>query len=259
MSASVHDVARVTRARHEPHALDVAHRQRQLLIGLDVDEERLAVGARAASASRRRPSSSSRSTRERIDDDHRASPSFCAERRAQRAALHLLRQRVLVAARLRPEHGAALAPERVADLADARAAGALLPPRLLAAAADERAVLRRVRAAPPAAFACTTDSQIRSVLTRPPNTSSRNVDGSDLLVVRLTTSSSSLLTVAAAYPSSTPGSSCLPFFGFSTCGYLLLGGHGLADHEVAAWPARHRARTSSRWFSASTAHLRFRT
>src|SRR6185503_7583966 len=62
--------------------------------------------------------------------------------------LHLLRQRKVVTARLRPEHRAALAPQRVADLADARAAGALLPPRLLAAAADRRAVLRRVRTAP---------------------------------------------------------------------------------------------------------------
>src|SRR2546430_4258352 len=50
----------------------------------------------------------------------------------------------LVAPRLRTEHGAALPPERGADVAHAGAAGPLLPPRLPAAAADERPVLRHV-------------------------------------------------------------------------------------------------------------------
>src|SRR6185436_19176911 len=63
------------------------------------------------------------------------------------AQLDLARQRVLVAARLRPEHRAALAPQRVADLADTGAAGALLPPRLLARASHVRAGLGGVRAA----------------------------------------------------------------------------------------------------------------
>src|SRR5207244_8184268 len=56
-------------------------------------------------------------------------------------------QRVLVAAGHRAEHGAALAPQRVSDLADAGAPGALLPPGLLARAADRGPVLRLVRAA----------------------------------------------------------------------------------------------------------------
>ena len=53
--------------------------------------------------------------RQRVDDDERAVLHLLRERRAQRAALDLLRQRVVVAARLRPEHRAAMAPQRVAD------------------------------------------------------------------------------------------------------------------------------------------------
>src|SRR5881397_2575945 len=83
-----------------------------------------------------------------VDDDHHAIAQLLRERRAQRALLYLLRQLIFVAARLRPEDDATLAPERVPDLAHARAAGALLTPRLLAAAAHERAVLRRVRSTP---------------------------------------------------------------------------------------------------------------
>ena len=95
--------------------------------------------------------------RQRVDDDQRAVLQLLGERRAQRAELDLLRQLEVVAARLRTEHRAALAPQRVADLADAGAAGALLPPRLLAAAADVargswscacRAARRRSRARP---------------------------------------------------------------------------------------------------------------
>ena len=74
--------------------------------------------------------------------------SFCASAARSAPRSTFFGSVIVVAARLRPEHRAALAPQRVADLADARAAGALLPPRLLAAAADERAVLRRVRAPP---------------------------------------------------------------------------------------------------------------
>src|SRR6185369_9915887 len=84
---------------------------------------------------------------ERVDDGQRAVGELGRERRAEGARFHLARERVVVAARLRPEHRAALAPQRVADLADPRAAGALLPPRLLARSADVGAVLRLVRAA----------------------------------------------------------------------------------------------------------------
>src|SRR5262249_48184948 len=70
------------------------------------------------------------------------------KRVTQRAELHFARKLVVVAPRLRAEHRAAVPPQRVSDFADARAAGALLPPGLLAGAADERAVLRHVRPAP---------------------------------------------------------------------------------------------------------------
>ena len=85
---------------------------------------------------------------ERVDDDERTRPAASErERRSQRAAAHFARQGIVVAARLRPEDGAALPPQRIPDLADPRAAGALLAPGLLAAAADQRPVLRHVRAA----------------------------------------------------------------------------------------------------------------
>src|SRR5690606_41596100 len=63
------------------------------------------------------------------------------------AFLDLLRQLEVVAAGLRSEHRAAVAPQRRAARSDLRPSRALLPVRLLAAATDERAVLRRVRAA----------------------------------------------------------------------------------------------------------------
>ena len=84
---------------------------------------------------------------QRVDDDQRAFLQLLHQRGAQRALLDLLRDRVLVAARLRAERRAAVAPQRVAGFADARAAGALLAPGLLAAAADHRAGLGGVRAA----------------------------------------------------------------------------------------------------------------
>src|SRR5205823_5612366 len=84
---------------------------------------------------------------ERVDDEERAVLHLLGERRAQGAACDLLRQLEVIAARGRTKHGATMPPNRVPDRADAGAAGALLPPRLLAAAADERAVLRHVRAA----------------------------------------------------------------------------------------------------------------
>ena len=58
-----------------------------------------------------------------------------------------------------------------------------------------------------AAFACTTDSQIRSVFTRPPNTSSLTSTRADLLVL-------------AVDDIELHGVYFLPFFGFSTCATL---------------------------------------
>ena len=101
--------------------------------------------------------------------------SFDGQRLAQRPALLLARHRVLVAARLRAEHGAALAPQRAADLAGLRAARALLLVRLLARAADQtRGSSSRASRGASAALSRTTDCQIRSAFTRPPNTSSRS-------------------------------------------------------------------------------------
>ena len=157
---------------------------------------------------------------QRVDDDQRAVLQLLRERRAQRAALDLLRQLVVVAARLRAEHGAALAPQRVADLADARAAGALLPPRLLAAAADERAVLRRVRAAALRRVRVHDrfpDQVGRSRGRRTPRrcTSTR----ADLLVLAVDDIELSWLATVVAL--SRRPAYFLPFFGFSTCATLI--------------------------------------
>src|SRR4029079_6451621 len=123
--------------------------------------------------------------RQGIDHEHVAVAQLLRERGAQGALLDLLRELVVVAPRLRPEGGAALAPERVADFADARAAGALLPPRLLAAAADFRAGRRRLP-----------DSELAGVLPRhrlpdevglhaPAEHLVAHFEGADLLVLRL--------------------------------------------------------------------------
>src|SRR5439155_15934887 len=113
----------------------------------DVDEDGLARDAERLQQLRR-GFGLDLGRRERIDDDDGAVLQLLGERRAERAAADFFRQRVLVAARLRTEDGAAVPPERVADRADARASRALLPPRLLAAPLHVRAVLRLVRAAP---------------------------------------------------------------------------------------------------------------
>src|SRR5262245_21042277 len=113
---------------------DVAGRQRERLIRLHVDHERLArypeptehLGCPLGLAIGRL---------ELVDDDDRAVAQLLRERRANGADADLLRQRKLIAARLRPEHGATLAPQRRAARSDLRPAGALLLVRLLAAAA----------------------------------------------------------------------------------------------------------------------------
>src|SRR5258705_10178881 len=144
---AVDDVARTHAvAREHPHALDVAHRQRQRVFRLDVDEQRLPVDAEAPEHLDRRLRLDLRDA-QRIDDGHFAVAQLLRQRGAQRAFLDLFRQLVFVAPRLGAEHRAALAPQRVSDLAETRAAGSLLPPRLLAAAADHRAGLGGVRAA----------------------------------------------------------------------------------------------------------------
>src|SRR5439155_12772791 len=68
------------------------------------------------------------------------------ERAAERELLHLGVDFLRVVARLRAEHDAAAGPQGRADGTGAGAAGALLAPRLLAAAADFAARLGRVRA-----------------------------------------------------------------------------------------------------------------
>ena len=81
-----------------------------------------------------------------------AQPPFARgerKRRAERPTLHATRQPVAVIARLRPEYGPATPPQRGAAASNARVAGALLAPRLAAAARNERPVLRGVGSGPP--------------------------------------------------------------------------------------------------------------
>src|SRR4029453_13717724 len=97
----------------------------------------------------------------------------------------LLRQVIVVAARLGAEDRAALAPQRVPDLADARAASALLPPRLLAAAADECAGLGGVRAAAPCRVLAPHRFPDQISLHAPAEHIVAHVERADLLVLRV--------------------------------------------------------------------------
>jgi len=103
----------------------------------------------------------------------RSSPalSFCATA-ARRAPRSTFFGSVVVAARLGAEHGASFR-HRGSDFTDARATGALLAPRLLAAAAHERAILRHVRAPAPGRIGVNHRLPHQIPFTRPPNTSSR--------------------------------------------------------------------------------------
>ena len=87
---------------------------------------------------------------ERVDDLDRLVAELRGERAAEREALHLARQALLVRARVRPEDDAAAAVVRRVRRALPGAAGALLAVRLRAAAADLAAGLGVVRAGPPA-------------------------------------------------------------------------------------------------------------
>src|SRR5262249_7126916 len=82
-------------------------------------------------------------------DDHALLTQQLRQHRAQRAAVHLAVDLLLEAARARRERAAAADPERASDRADARAARALLLPRLLARAAHIGAILLRFRARAP--------------------------------------------------------------------------------------------------------------
>src|SRR6185436_12081861 len=81
-----------------------------------------------------------------VDDLEPAVLGALAEGGAQGGRARLLRHVVGVVAGLGPEHGAAVPPQGRARLADPRASRALLPPGLLAGAADQGAVLGGVRA-----------------------------------------------------------------------------------------------------------------
>src|ERR1019366_2049332 len=69
-----------------------------------------------------------------------------SQRRAQRAQQFLLRKGVVIGSRLRPMHGAAVAPQRRTDRADTRPPRALLLPQLLARSGNAPAVLGGMRA-----------------------------------------------------------------------------------------------------------------
>ena len=114
---------------------------------MHVDEQRFPAGAELLEQLHRRLRAGL-GGRERVDDHERPILNFLGERRDNCAALHFARQRVVVAARRGPEDRAAMAPDRIPDGADPRAACALLLPGLASAAADERAVFRHMGAAP---------------------------------------------------------------------------------------------------------------
>ena len=83
----------------------------ELLVRLHVDHQRAARAAQAPQQFRRGLGLDFRHA-QRVDDRHGAVTKLRRQRRAQRATFDLLRQLERVAARLRPEDRAALAPER---------------------------------------------------------------------------------------------------------------------------------------------------
>ena len=236
---------------------DVPRAQREALVRLDVDDQRLAGRAEPRAASPRSALVLRSAVRQRVDHDQRAGRHLraSAARSAPRRPSSAGRSRsCAAAARTR----AALAPQRVADLADAGAAGALLAPRLLAAAADFRAGLGRVGAAtlarrspgPP-------PRQISSVFTRPPKTSSfssRSPTFSFCPLTTLSCISASVLLLALAFLTRRPSTASR-----LRCGSGLRGDRPAHDHVAARRAGDRAVRPRSRLFSASTDDLRLRT
>ena len=107
-----------------------------------------------------------------------------------------------------------MTPQRIADGTDARAACAFLPPRLLAAAADVRAVLRLVRAAPLRRVRVHDRLPHQVGVHAPAKDIVFDVDGADLLVVAVDD-------IELHMPFALcPRRYFLPFLGFSTCATL---------------------------------------
>src|SRR4051794_11576986 len=127
-------------------AAQVAEGERDLLLAVGEDDEHRAaeeVAEQLGGLLRGR-----RVEAGRVQDGDRAALGVDRERAAQRGAALLAVDLEGVVARRRAEDGAAAGPDRVARRAGAGTAGALLAPRLGAAAADEAAGLGRVRALP---------------------------------------------------------------------------------------------------------------
>ena len=213
-----------------------------VLVELRVDEQRLAGRRRAPSA--RAPAALVLvfATRQRVDDDRRAVLQLGAS--AARSApfstfFGQLSSRSCAAA---ARNGAALAPQRVADLAHARAAGALLPPRLLAAPLTSRAGLGLVRAAALGGVR----AHHRLV-----NQVGLDAIAEDLVAAARACRPSCCCSLRRR--SSGMATSCPSCFSWLRL-RLRLRGNRLANHHVAAGRARHRAAHESRFFSASTLH-----
>src|SRR5258705_5309662 len=244
----IDDVARAQPvARKDADALDVAHRQRQLVFRLHVDQQCLALDAEPAQHLHRSLRLDLRHA-QRLDDGHLRGGQFLRQRRAQGALLDLLRQLIFVAPRLRAEPRAALAPQRVPDLADARGPRALRPPRLLAAAADHRAGLGAVRAAAVGRVGAH-DRLVNQVgLHASAEHHVAQVDRADLLVLCVDDINSHdwSLPPAASY--------FLPFFFTgSTCATLIVfAATALRITTIAFGPPGTEPSTSTRLFSGST-------
>ncbi len=179
--------------------------------------------------------------RQLVDDDQRAVLHLLGQRRAQRAELALSSaagSRSCAAAVRRPCRLCATAD--FGFRSDARAAGALLPPRLLAAAADVRAVLRLVRAA---AF-----GRVR-VHDRRPNQVGLHPPAEH--IVADVDAADSSRSVRSRHRAAWLLLALLRLLDLRDLD--LLGGDRLAHDDVAA-SARPgcRLRQSSRWFSGST-------
>src|SRR5438034_3209812 len=125
---------------------DVAAGEQERTVGLVLHEQRLALHAQPVQKALQDLGLGLLDA-EAVDDPQAPVVVAPRQRRAQGGDARLLRHRVRVVARGRPEDGAAVPPERRADVARPPPAGALLAPGLAARAGDEGPVLRHVRAA----------------------------------------------------------------------------------------------------------------
>src|ERR1700722_2129611 len=134
-------------AMHQLDSVEIARAQRQITISMarDLDQQRRGFHLQRVQSLAELLGLGLFHIK-RVAHDHLAVGKLRSQRRTQRAQHFLARENVIVGARLRSMHRAAMPPQRRADRADTGAAGALLLPKLFSGAGDQFLVLGGVRA-----------------------------------------------------------------------------------------------------------------